>query len=81
MKCTLLAACLLACASLAQAQERVIGLLALPEAFGHGPCVPFTPADVPLYATPEAVLPMEPPGCGALRETRSTRSSVCSSTG
>jgi hypothetical protein len=55
MKSTVLAACILACAPPAQAQDRVIGLLALPDVFGNGPCQPFTPQDVPLYATPESI--------------------------
>jgi hypothetical protein len=32
------------------AQDRVIGLLALPEVFGDGPCARFEPQSVPLYA-------------------------------
>ncbi len=32
------------------AQDRVIGLLALPEVFGDGPCARFEPRSVPLYA-------------------------------
>jgi hypothetical protein len=35
---------------LAQASDRVIGLLALPEVFGDGPCARFEPRSVPLYA-------------------------------
>jgi hypothetical protein len=36
----------------ALAQERIIGLLALPEVFGRGACIPFTPRPVELRATP-----------------------------
>ena len=32
------------------AQDRVIGLLALPDVFGEGPCARFEPRSVPLYA-------------------------------
>ena len=35
------------------AQERVIGLLALPEVFGRGACDRFTPRPVALHATPQ----------------------------
>src|SRR5688572_32128021 len=35
------------------AQERVIGLLALPEVFGRGACDRFTPRPVELRATPQ----------------------------
>jgi hypothetical protein len=35
-----------------QAQDRVIGLLTLPEIFSTGPCVPFTPLPVTVYAQP-----------------------------
>ena len=37
-----------------QAQDRVIGLLALPEVFGDGPCARFEPRSVPLYAESDA---------------------------
>src|SRR5262245_63573078 len=37
----------------ALAQERVIGLLALPEVFGRGTCDRFTPRPVELRATPQ----------------------------
>ena len=37
----------------ALAQERVIGLLALPEVFGRGACDRFTPRPVELRATPQ----------------------------
>ena len=43
----------LASSSVAHAQDRVIGLLTLPEVFGAGPCDRFTPLDVPLYAEAE----------------------------
>jgi len=52
--------CAVACLSLwpasAMAQQRpqVVGLLALPEVFGNGPCDRFTPQDVPLYGAPES---------------------------
>ncbi len=34
-------------------QDKLIGLLSLPEVFGAGACDKFTPAAVPLYATPD----------------------------
>ena len=37
----------------AQGQDRVIGLLKLPEVFSEGPCKPFEPRAVPLYADAE----------------------------
>lgn len=40
----------------ALAQERVIGLLALPEVFGQGPCDRFTPRPVVLRASPEGAV-------------------------
>jgi hypothetical protein len=36
----------------AAAEERVIGLLALPQVFGPRQCAPFEPAEVALYAAP-----------------------------
>jgi hypothetical protein len=36
----------------AAAQDRVIGLLALPEVYGARQCAPFEPRDVPLHALP-----------------------------
>lgn len=36
----------------------VIGLLTLPEVFGEGPCKPFEPRAVPLYAQPRDLLPV-----------------------
>jgi hypothetical protein len=47
-----LLAAVTACASPAGAEERVLGLLALPEVFGNGACDRFSPEDVALYATP-----------------------------
>lgn len=47
-------AVLFAGAASAQAQDRVRGLLSLPEVFGNGPCHPFEPEVVDLYATPGA---------------------------
>jgi hypothetical protein len=48
---------LLLCSALlsqpALAQERVVGLLALPEVFGRGACDRFAPRPVELYATPQ----------------------------
>jgi hypothetical protein len=43
---------LLAAATPAQAQDKVIGLLALPEVFGSGQCSAFQPEDVPLHPAP-----------------------------
>ena len=40
-------------AVLSQGEDRVIGLLKLPEVFGEGPCKPFEPRPVPLYADAE----------------------------
>jgi hypothetical protein len=45
---------LLLLASPALAQDRVIGLLTLPEVFGGEECTPFTPQAVPLYSEPVA---------------------------
>jgi hypothetical protein len=47
-------AALFASAASAQAQDRVRGLLSLPEVFGNGPCHPFEPEVVDLYAAPGA---------------------------
>src|SRR5262245_2552204 len=44
---------ILASSSVAYAQDRVIGLLSLPEVFGAGPCDRFTPAEILLYAEPD----------------------------
>jgi len=38
----------------ASAQDRVIGLLSLPEVFGAQVCAPFEPGQVPLHAAPKA---------------------------
>lgn len=46
--CLLLA--VLAIAAPAGAQDRVIGLLSLPEAFGNSECAAFEPGEIPLYA-------------------------------
>lgn len=32
--------------------DRVVGLLTVPQVFGMGPCVPFEPKVVPLFAEP-----------------------------
>ena len=37
-----------------QAQERVIGLLSLPDVFGDGPCQRFVAREVALYAAPDS---------------------------
>lgn len=37
----------------AEAQDRVLGLLKLPEVFSTGPCVPFFPRTVTLYDVPD----------------------------
>ena len=37
----------------ARAQDRVLGLLQLPEVFSTGPCVPFFPRNVTLYDSPD----------------------------
>jgi hypothetical protein len=56
MKYLCVAVCLslLPASAVAQQRTRVVGLLALPEVFGNGPCDRFTPQDVPLYAAPES---------------------------
>lgn len=50
MRLPLLIAILLVPVSSAVAQERMVGLLTLPEVFGEGPCHEFLPEEVPLYA-------------------------------
>ncbi len=52
---TILRCCLLilVSASVVQAQDRVLGLLTLPEVFGAGPCDTFTPAEIPVFAEPD----------------------------
>src|SRR4030095_11841587 len=56
MKYLCVAVCLslLPASAVAQQRGRVVGLLALPEVFGNGPCDRFTPLDVPLYSSPES---------------------------
>lgn len=44
---------LLTCTPALQAQERVIGLLSLPDVFGNEPCQRFVAREVPLYAGPD----------------------------
>ena len=44
---------LLASAPALPAQDRVIGLLSLPDVFGNGPCERFVAREVPLYAAPD----------------------------
>ncbi len=48
---------LLAIASSAHAQDRVIGLLSLPEVFGGGVCAPFEPEPVALHSSPKGGTP------------------------
>jgi len=48
----------LAAAPSAQAPERIMGLLALPEVFGNAPCDKFQPEEVALYAAPESGRPV-----------------------
>ena len=52
MKIVLVLGCLVACTSSAGAEDRILGLLALPEVFGNGPCDRFSPQEVPLHAIP-----------------------------
>ena len=52
--CVALWLSLLPASAMAQQRTRVVGLLALPEVFGNGPCDPFTPQDVPLYDAPDS---------------------------
>jgi hypothetical protein len=42
----------------APTSDRIIGLLTLPQVFGSGPCVPFEPQPVPLFARPRAQKPI-----------------------
>ena len=49
---------LLSIASPAYSQDRVIGLLSLPEVFGSRMCAPFEPGQVPLHALPNAAAPI-----------------------
>lgn len=58
----LVVAALLAVATPALSQDRVLGLLQLPEVFGYGPCQAFEPEVIALYAapsSPEAVASIE----------------------
>ena len=48
---------LLAIASPAHAQDRVIGLLSLPGVFGARMCAPFEPQQVPLHSSPKGDTP------------------------
>src|SRR4030095_8183489 len=52
--CVVVGVSLLTASALAQQRTRVIGLLAVPEVFGDGPCDRFTPREVPLYDAPES---------------------------
>ena len=52
MRIVLLITCLAAVAMPAFAQERVIGLLALPQVFGRGACDRYSPQPVPVRAQP-----------------------------
>lgn len=45
-------------ASPSAAQDRVLGLLQLPEVFSTGPCVPFEPRPVPIFAEREGTKPI-----------------------
>src|SRR5687767_9899411 len=54
MRGLVVALALLAWAAPVDAQDRVRGLLSLPEVFGNGPCHPFEPEVVDLYAAPGA---------------------------
>lgn len=47
-------AVVLAAATSAFAQDRVLGLLQLPEVFGYGPCQAFDPEVIALFAAPSA---------------------------
>lgn len=50
----LIATVLVATSTVATAQDKVLGLLALPEVFGYGPCQAFEPEVVALHQTPSA---------------------------
>ena len=52
MRIVLVVGWFLTYASSAGAQDRVLGLLTLPEVFGNGACDRFSPRDVSLHATP-----------------------------
>lgn len=52
MRIAVLFSCLMAVVPQAFAQERVLGLLALPQVFGRGACDRYTPRPVPVRAEP-----------------------------
>lgn len=55
------ASCLIGCfafADVAFAQERVLGLLSLPEVYGPRQCAPFEPAEIALHAAPNDAPPI-----------------------
>ena len=54
MRAAILLALLFAYAAPARGADQVLGLLSLPEVFGSGPCDKFTPAQIPLYSSPDA---------------------------
>jgi hypothetical protein len=56
---------LLACAAPANAQDRIIGILSLPEVFGDSPCQRFVPREIALYGVPVQERPV-----GAIRVDR-----------
>jgi hypothetical protein len=43
---------------IAGAEERIIGLLTLPQVFGKERCTPFTPRQIPLFNSPTAPTPV-----------------------
>jgi hypothetical protein len=53
LKSVILLSVLLSCPQAGGAPDRLIGLLTLPDVFGHGPCETFTPKEIPLLAAPE----------------------------
>src|SRR5262245_47678677 len=54
VKTAFLVACVIALPRAAVAENEVIGLLSLPEVFGHDACEKFKPEEIPLYAGPDA---------------------------
>ncbi|HUF27883.1 MAG TPA: hypothetical protein VMM18_12985 [Gemmatimonadaceae bacterium] len=54
MKSVILLSLALSTSPAAPVEDRVIGLLTLPDAFGTGPCDRFTPREVSLFATPDS---------------------------
>src|SRR5687767_14007031 len=54
MRAAILLPLLFAYAAPAQGADQVIGLLSMPESFGSGPCDKFTPAQIPLYSSPDS---------------------------